>query len=235
MFSARAAYYGLINHVDDQIRRILNSANGYGRYNHGRDTIIVFTSDHGEMLGNHYMWRKSRAFEPSARIPFLIQAPPRFGVEAGTKTNVLSSLTDVMPTLLYMAGLEIPDTVDGKSLLAAMHGDSSPVREILHIEYSPYHHALTDGRWKYIWDVGSDEELFFDLNTDPDELKDLSQDSDISHWSHALIERLSDRPEGFVKNGELKAGVDYRALIPRSNKVCRQHHCRVMERPWFLA
>ena len=100
--------------MDDQIRRILNSANGYGRYNHGRDTIIVFTSDHGEMLGNHYMWRKSRAFEPSARIPFLIQAPPRFGVEAGTKTNVLSSLTDVMPTLLYMAGLEIPDTVDGK-------------------------------------------------------------------------------------------------------------------------
>ncbi len=215
MLSARAAYYGLINHVDDQIRRILNRVDGYGRYNHGRDTIIVFTSDHGEMLGDHYMWRKSRAFESSARVPFLIQAPPRFGVEAGTKTNVLGSLTDVMPTLLDMAGLEIPDTVDGKSLLAAMRGDSSPVREILHIEHSPYHHALTDGRWKYIWDVGSGEELFFDLNTDPDELKDLSQDSDISHWRNTLIERLSDRPEGFVENDKLKSGVDYRALIPR--------------------
>ena len=76
--SCHAGYYGLINHVDDQIRRLLNPVNGIDRMTN-RNTVVIFTSDHGEMLGDHYLWRKSLPYEGSARIPLLIRGPDRFG------------------------------------------------------------------------------------------------------------------------------------------------------------
>ena len=69
LLSTRAAYYGLINHVDDQINRLLNTITGVDRMT-GGNTIVVFTSDHGEMLGDHYLWRKSKAYDAAARVPF---------------------------------------------------------------------------------------------------------------------------------------------------------------------
>src|SRR5690606_31750983 len=99
LLSTRAAYYGMINHIDDQIRRLLNPVDGPAKEN----TIVVFTSDHGEMLGDHYCWRKSLPYEPAARIPLLIRATHVFGFEQEAVFDQPVCLEDIMPTLLDLA------------------------------------------------------------------------------------------------------------------------------------
>ena len=212
----RAAFYGLLNHVDDQLRRLINPVKGI---RHRRDTIIILTSDHGEMLGDHYRFRKSVAYEGSARVPFLLSAPPRFGIGPGSVIDAPATHADIMPTLLDMLGLPIPETVDGLSLYPLMRGNPAQKwRDALHIEHAPNHHCLTDGREKYIWWPRNDTEQFFDLTADPHELHDLAADANaanrVAAWRGRLIERLRDRPEGFVHDGRLVPRRPYGAMIP---------------------
>ena len=215
--SARAGYYGLINHVDDQLRRLLNPVIGIGR-DLQRDTIVVFTSDHGEMLGDHHLWRKSRAYEPAARVPFLVQAPREFGLRPGSTVDAPCTHADIMPTLLEMAGIDVPGTCDGRSLLPLMRGEDVAWREYVHIEHVPEHMGLTDGLTKYIWDPKDGSEQLFDLVADPNECHDLSADPDHADrralWRGRLIDELRDRPEGFVQDGRLVAGREWRSFIP---------------------
>ena len=215
--SMRAGYYGLINHVDDQLRRLLNPVKGIDRMT-GRNTIVVFTSDHGEMLGDHYMWRKSQGYEPAARVPFIVTAPARFELGRTSVVDAVATHADIMPTLLDMAGIKIPGSVDGRSLLALMRGETPAWREFLHIEHSPNFHAVTDGREKFIWLPKDGREQFFDLTADPNECRNRIDDPDcaerVALWRDRLIDRLRDRPEGFVQEGRLVAGRPYNPLIP---------------------
>ncbi len=207
--TARAAYYASINHVDDLLRRIFNPVGG----NILDNTIVIFTSDHGEMLGDHYMWRKSRAYEGSARVPFIITAPRNFRLTAGKCIEQPATHHDIMPTLLDMLGIQIPDSVDGKSLYPVLQGDNKKLRNYLHIEHAPYHHCVTDGKQKYIWCPNTGEEQFFDLLNDSGERRNLVEnkkyEKQVKNWRSRLIKELKDRPEGFVKNGKLQT-VDYR-------------------------
>jgi arylsulfatase A-like enzyme len=210
--SAQAGYYGLINHVDDQIRRLLNPVDGIQRRT-GRNTVVIFFSDHGEMLGDHYRWRKSLPYEGSAHIPFMIHAPDRFGLREGTVDETPVCLEDLMPTILDMAGTDCPDGVDGQSLLPQMRGESSINRPYLQVETAPTYQCLTDGREKFIWYVEDGCEQFFDLTVDPREEKNLIASSDhadrVEWWRRELIGRLTDRPEGFSDGEQLIAGCKY--------------------------
>jgi arylsulfatase len=214
--SAMAGYFGLINHIDDQMRRLLNGVTGVDRLT-GGNTIIVFTSDHGEMLGDHYGWRKSVPYEGSANIPLLIRPARGSGFGSGVVRDEPVCLEDIMPTLLDMAGLPIPDSVDGRSLVQLMHNQDVPWREHLHIEHAPQHHTLTDGRQKFIWWVADGREQFFDLTADPRECRDLIADPAvepcIERWRAALIEELAGRPEGFSDGQRLIPGVRYPATL----------------------
>ncbi|MBB6403489.1 sulfatase-like hydrolase/transferase [Arthrobacter sp. AZCC_0090] len=111
---ARAGYYGLMAQIDLQINRIKESLVDFGLYD---NTIIAFTSDHGEMMGDHHMFRKAVPYEGSARVPFIIAdaASQRNSARAVVVDHVVE-LRDVMPTLLDLAGVDIPDSVDGVSL-----------------------------------------------------------------------------------------------------------------------
>ena len=221
--SCHAGYYGLINHVDDQIRRLLNPVNGIDRMTNS-NTVVIFTSDHGEMLGDHYLWRKSLPYEGSARIPLLIRAPGRFGFERGLTIDKPVGLEDIMPTVLQMAGAEIPDTVDGRSLLPLSRGEDVQWRPYIHVECTGAlgNHALTDGKEKYIWFVRDGSEQFFDLSQDPRECHDLSADPSaadrVSRWRNLMIEELKDRPEGFSDDGHLIAGQTYSTVLPHAAK-----------------
>ena len=93
MHCARAAYYGMINFIDDQIGRLLQNA---GSLN---DCLVIFTSDHGEMLGDHNMFRKTFPYEASARVPFLMRAPAKWGYPKETVCNSPVGLQDIMPGL----------------------------------------------------------------------------------------------------------------------------------------
>lgn len=216
--STRAAYYGLINHVDDQIRRILNmiTGNAYDL----RNTIVVLTSDHGELLGDHYLWRKQWPYEPSARIPMLISAPERFGVQRGGVSEAPVGLEDIMPTLLDFAGVDIPDTVEGQSLAPLIRGEPAEWREFIHIEHAPLHQTVTDGREKFVWIVQSGAEQFFDLTGDPEErhnlIGDPSRQDRIALWRSRLVEKLRDRPEDFVEGDRLVPGRPYGPALPHA-------------------
>lgn len=224
---AQAAYYALIHHIDDQINWLVSDFRG-AALSHRRPWVIIFSSDHGEMLGDHYLFRKCEPFEGSARVPFLIGADPALGLQRGAVCHSPVCLEDIMPTCLEFAGAPIPPGVDGRSLLPILRGQTDRVRDWLHGEHSPCYsqeqafHLLTDGRWKYIWRPLDGRELLFDLIADPGELRDLSTVSTaattLAHCRARLIATLRDRPEGFVADGALVPGRDYPALLPHALK-----------------
>jgi len=200
----RAGYYGCINHIDDQLARILKVVPA--------NTVIIFVSDHGEMLGDHQWIRKTRALEASARVPFIIRFPDEMQIPSQQVRDEVVELRDIMPTCLDIAGVEIPPQVEGASLVKRLRGDGT-WREWLHGEIcqcggSPTGmQFLTDGHWKYIWEPGLGRELFFDLQTDPQECHNLSKDpahaDAVTIWRERLIAHIADRPEGFVVDGKL--------------------------------
>lgn len=222
LLMARAAYYGLINHVDDQMRRLLNGIDGMYRHL-GPNTIVLFTSDHGEMLGDHYFWRKQQPYEASARVPLLVQGPRNLGLKQGAVIDEAVCLEDIMPTLLDLAGVPIPPSVEGRSLAPLLRGEKSLEREYIHLEYAPNWHALTDGREKYIWFAQNGEEQFFDLTRDPTERKNLakrpSHRAKVARWRARLVKHLHGRPEGFSDGKKLVAGRPYNSLLPHAGKA----------------
>jgi arylsulfatase A-like enzyme len=185
----RAYYYGLISFQDEQAARILAALE---RLSLDEDTIVVFTADHGEMLGDFRFFFKSCMYEGAAHIPLIVRMP---GGRIGT-SDALVGLQDIMPTLCSAAGIEPPGPVDGRSLLPylaagsgshtqAVSGEASgetsgagaarsvrPDRELL-VSYSldsPNQTAMiTDGRYKYIYNERGGVEELYDLGEDPRE------------------------------------------------------------------
>ncbi|MCC6305808.1 MAG: sulfatase-like hydrolase/transferase [Rhodobacteraceae bacterium] len=217
--AARAAYWGLINHVDDQLRRLLTPVDDpIDRAN----TVIVFTSDHGEMLGDHHFWRKSLPYEGAAHIPLAIAAPPRFGLPAGQVVDRPVALEDIMPTVLDLCGVPLPGGLDGASLAPFLRGERPPWRPHLHIEHAEGindlpHQTLTDGREKFVWFTADGREQFFDLRADPTECRDLigspAHAGRVDHWRRALVAELAGRPEGFTDGVRLIPGRPFPDLI----------------------
>lgn len=213
---ARAGYYGHMSHIDQQLNRLLHELRIQGV---AGNTVVCLISDHGELLGDHHLFRKSLPYEGSARIPFILTGPdvPARTVDA----EHVVELRDVMPTLLDAAGIDIPEGLDGRSVLALLHDERAPWREYLHGEHtylSQSLHYLTDGKEKYIWCSGTGVEQFFDLTSDPTELRDLAHDAGTAPrlltWRNRMIDALTARPEGFVADGELVAGQPVDPVLP---------------------
>lgn len=209
---ARAGYYGHMAHIDLQVKRFREALAAAGA---AEDTVICFVSDHGEMMGDHHMFRKGYGFEGSARVPFLL-ADPSAATDraAGAVVDDVVELRDVMPTLLDAAGLPIPDSVDGRSLMPFLRGDRpAEWRETLHGEHVLLGQSLqwiTDGRYKYLWMSGEGHEQLFDLADDPQETVNLARrpeaQSLLREWRQRLVDVLRDREEGFVAGDRLAPG-----------------------------
>lgn len=215
---ARAGYYGQITHIDHQLNRFFESMAEYGEHN---NTIYCFTSDHGDMLGDHNMFRKTVPYEGSTAIPFILKGNPESGIKRGITSDAVCELRDVMPTLLDCAGLPIPDSVEGRSLLPHAKGESPEWREYIHGEHTNgsnlSHHYITDGKHKYIWHSDTGKEQFFCLTDDPQECYDLinkdSQSKQIEIFRNHLIKELETREEGYVSKGKLVAGNPVKACL----------------------
>lgn len=209
---ARAGYYGEISFIDTQIGRLLNWMNRR-RSGSLRNTWFVFTSDHGDMQGDHNLWRKTYAYEGSARIPFLVVPPEGAGLSPRPVAEEVVELRDIMPTLLEAAGVTIPETVVGRSLLPLLQAPAEAWRRYIHGEhshcYSPEQEMqyVTDGRRKFIWLPRLDREQFFDLDEDPGETRDLIHDpsraEEIATWRGFLVAELEKRNCGWAVDGRL--------------------------------
>ncbi len=218
---SRQGYYGSVNFVDEYIGRILEALEKRGWL---EETLILFTADHGDMTGDHHLWRKSYAYEPSARIPMLLRWPS--GLVSAPRGQTLTQpveLRDVLPTFLDAASAAPSKPLDGSSLLALARGDIAGWRPWIDLEHGVCYNdgndwnALTDGHWKYIFHARHGEEQLFHLDRDPHEVEDLSADpastSQLRLWRGRLIDHLSVRGEQFVRGGAL---VTRPKSIPRS-------------------
>ena len=218
---AQAGYFGHIEHIDEQISTLIRDFKARSE-KAGRPWVIVFTSDHGEMLGDHGYFRKCEPYEGSANIPFIFAASQQLGFKAGLRIEQPVCLEDIMPTLLALAGAKIPSYIDGINLLPTLRGEKQAIRAWLHFEHATCYseeqafHALTDGHFKYIWRPLHGKEQLFDLDKDPKEEEDLSKNLSyqptLKKWRTLLAKRLADRPEGFSRNGKLIPGRPYPPL-----------------------
>lgn len=186
------AYMGLIKQIDDQMGELMAFLDAQGLTD---STMIVFTSDHGDYLGDHWMGEKELFHDQSARIPLIVVDPrPQADPTRGTVSTALVEAIDVVPTILDYFGAEHVDhIIEGKSLLPIMHGARSSVRDFTISEYDySFRQArrrlavsvrdakltmLFDGRWKYIFAEGF-RPMLFDIETDPQELTDLGDNPD---------------------------------------------------------
>ncbi len=133
----QAAYYAMIELVDDQLGRILKALDQSGQR---ENTIVLFTSDHGEALGDHGLVLKgARFYEGLVRVPLIFNAPGT--VVSGVLSPALVELTDIAPTLLELLGLPIPESMHGQSLAPILKGTRDPARHREHVR-SEYFDAI---------------------------------------------------------------------------------------------
>ncbi|MEP7204503.1 MAG: choline-sulfatase [Ilumatobacteraceae bacterium] len=169
ILNARHAYYAAIAYVDEWVGTIIDTLETCGM---GDNTVVIFTADHGDMLGERGLWYKMNFFEGACRIPLIVAGP---GIAAAIASETVS-LLDVMPTLLDLAGSERPELADGSSLLPILGGDYEPQRTV----YGEYLGEgaiapilmIRRGEFKYVY-CEADPPQLYDLATDPDELVNL--------------------------------------------------------------
>ena len=203
----RAAYRGVCTHLDYELGRMMEEMRRMGVL---ENTLILFTSDHGDMMGDHHLHRKTYAYEGSARIPFLVRYPQGLDLPSGAFEQVVG-LQDVMPTFLEAVGIPVPDSVTGQSVFDAIRGERW--RTFFHGEHSPCYsadeamHYLTDGKEKYIYFPATGDEQFFDLTKDRQELHNMAGDPAYSDrvrmWRQRLIQLLAERGDGFSDGEKL--------------------------------
>lgn len=212
MRQAQIGYYACITHLDHQIGRLILALKEYDVYD---NSIILFTSDHGEELCDHHMFRKARPYEGSCHIPLIITAGKNVLTDIASSSicTDVAELRDIMPTLLDAAGAEIPDSVDGHSLLPLVREPEKSLRSWLHGEHSFdefSNHWIVTEKEKYIWHSWTGTEQYFNLADDPHELTDLADDPScqdrIQELRGCLIESLKGRPEGYTDGNRLIAG-----------------------------
>lgn len=190
----QASYYGLMSEVDDNLGRLFDQLRASGQYD---ETLIVFTSDHGEQMGDHWMLGKAGYFDQSYHIPLIIRDPREAaGTSRGMRFDAFTEHVDLMPTLLEWLGLPVPRQCDGRSLLSIVEDGRAPAnwrREVhwefdfrdpvslaaeealgVHMEHCALN-VVRNARYKYVH-FTTLPPLLFAIDDDPAELVDLSTD-----------------------------------------------------------
>lgn len=212
----RRAFYAQCTHIDHQIRLLIGSLREEGILD---DTIILFTSDHGDMLGDHGMYAKRTFHQGSANIPMiLVDCTRATAARPGTADNRLVGLQDIMPTLLSMCGIAVPESCDGLSMLGEQ-GRDTLYGEALEGPLAT--RMITDGRFKLIWYPAGNHFQLFNLTDDPDELVNLygqpALQADTQRLTSALRDELYGSDLEWVSGGEL-TGCEAPALTAPVNR-----------------
>ena len=197
----RAAYWAMCDLIDDQVARLLKALE---RTDQREETLVIFMSDHGTMLGDHGLYLKGPyMYEPAIRVPLIVAGPD---VENGIESDALVELSDIAPTLLDAAGVEVPERVQTESLWPILTGASDPDSHRGDVYCEHYDamgfaadHSVPHGtmvrteQYRLIrWHVLDSGELY-DLADDPQETHDRWDDPEYTDVKSRLLERLSDR------------------------------------------
>jgi len=187
----RSRYYGTITHDDEQIGRILDKLDEKKLSN---DTLVIFLADHGISLGAHGISGKQTMYEEGIRLPMIVRYP-RLKRSHATNSSLMS-LIDIFPTICDAAGVPIPESVEGKSLLGQYEGKGRWDRDRIFASFvSPERHRLnircirTD-RYKFVHHLTTDEVELYDLRKDPYELANLAGLPRFATLQNQLTEEL---------------------------------------------
>lgn len=221
----RSVFYAMATHIDHQLRVVIGTLRTEGLLN---DTIICFTSDHGDMLGNHGFWAKHWMYEDSAKVPLILKGTSDLSrnkvVEVSMADDRLVGLADVMPTLLSLAGLDIPEHCQGLSLVG---------KEKRREYYSAYgavkdkgsymvSRMVRDPQYKLIYYPYGNTLQLFNMKTDPQELHDAAGDE-----KHApILERLTNKLIANLQENEKQEWLREGALVGwpvEDDKSCPVH------------
>ncbi|NKB65856.1 MAG: sulfatase-like hydrolase/transferase [Candidatus Latescibacteria bacterium] len=164
--TCRRQYCAAIELIDDQVGQILASLERRGMVD---NTWIVFSSDHGEMLGDHGAFTKGLAYDPSWRVPLLVSGP---GLEGGQVSDALVELIDINPTLCDLAGLPLQQGLDARSFVPLLQGATTDHRSEV-LSSLGHFRAVRDHDWKLIDNIGDCTELY-DMHQDPEERRNLA-------------------------------------------------------------
>ncbi|MBK1670951.1 choline-sulfatase [Rhodovibrio sodomensis] len=199
---ARHAYYGMTTYVDDKLGQLMDTLERSGMAD---DTIVIFSADHGDMLGERGMWYKMSFYEWSASVPFVVRHPD---VDGGKRVESAMSLIDLFPTLVEFAGGGKPDPecaphLKGQSVAPLLQGDSTGWPDTVYSEYLGEGAAgpclmVRKGRHKYVYSAGEpdsagDPPQLFDLKDDPKELDDRAGRDDYATIEAELKDLVADR------------------------------------------
>lgn len=192
-----AAYYAMCELIDDQVGRIMHTLDETGQRD---NTIVIFMSDHGEMLGDHGIYFKGPHFYDEAiRVPLVISCPQRF--QSGTRVDGLTELIDLVPTLLDACELPIPNRVQGRSLVPHLTGQADAACHRKHVcceYYNSWTHSDAYGTMlrtdseKIVVYHGTDQGELYDLAADPDEFTNLWNSNKHQTMKLRLMQRCFD-------------------------------------------
>ena len=208
----KAAYYAMIQLIDEQLGRILETLEQTGQR---EDTVIIFTSDHGETLGDHGLIQKGcRFYEGLVRVPLIFSWPGRFA--KGLRSDALVELVDKTPTLLELAGLTPPEGMHGRSLLPILTGeaDLDSHRDFVRCEYydavdlrdHSFATMYRDERYKLAVYHGHEEGELYDLQDDPDEFSNLWWDPEKQGIKLELLKQNFDASMLAMDRGPRRVG-----------------------------
>ena len=208
---ARSAYYGLVTYLDEKVGRLLDALEETGLR---ENTVVVYTSDHGEFLGEHGMWYKCSLYEQAVRIPLIISWP---GNLSRRRVKEPVSSVDLSATIVELAGAPRLDWMDGDSLLSLAKGESQDWKNEAISEY--YAMGVTrplamirQGRFKFNYSLGERAELY-DLQDDPAELYDLGENPAYGDIRETLEARLLSQWDPAQLHEEIRQSQRERRLI----------------------
>jgi choline-sulfatase len=189
--AARAAYFGCVEYLDEVLGDFLAAMDRSGLL---EDTVVTYSSDHGEQAGERGVFEKRLWYDDSTRVPWLLELPEhRRGELDGARPETPVSLLDLYPTLCGLAGVDYPDELDGADLSAAVRAGREPERDPVVVDYhvgvpegTEYRMAV-DGQYKYVA-FRDEEPLFFDLDADPWETKNVHDE--VADEARAARDRL---------------------------------------------
>jgi len=228
--AARHAYYAMVSYVDDKVGRLIETLAACG---FADDTIVVFTADHGEMLGERGMFYKQCFFEPSVRVPLIVHAPSRF---AARRVAAPVSLVDLLPTLIELAGADVawPEPMDGASLVPSLRGEELAPRRVIS-EYTDMGviapcRMVREGPFKYLYTHGHPAQLF-DLADDPHELRNRAGDPALATVEAALRAAVLDGWDADAVQRDVLASQRRRLFLKRAQAASGSapdwnHHAR---------
>jgi arylsulfatase len=177
-------YYAKITTVDEQVGRVLDSLEARGWL---ENSLLIFCSDHGEMLGDHGLAYKWLMYDPIVHIPLIIRHPGSVG--APGEVTDLVSLMDLGPTILDAAGIDVPTNLEGRSLLPYLNDEAIQPREFVFCEDN-YQIMMRSKIHKLVYYIGQEQGELYDLVADPHELDNLWNLSRHESLKNELISSL---------------------------------------------